>query len=194
MMVRDTPFMRHPHQGQWEGNNSLKIKKKRNPNLSKCSSPISRRVTGLEKIIRSIEPEILHRLECRFHRQAPNWVTCLCEFLMTFWLWTYAMAGLAPAPRWSQLAPVRVQLCVTLCLVQWGTPAKAGSSGFLVLFSISWVRSAPRSNTGESLCSVTRKAPQNTATNARLPGLPFCCAQAWPCRSIPYPPQELLPT
>lgn len=84
---------------------------------------------------------------------------------MTFWLWTYAVAGLAPAPSWSQLAPVRVQLCVRFRSVQWGTPAKAGSPGFLVLSSISWIRSAPRSDTGESLCSVTHKAPQNITKN-----------------------------
>lgn len=39
------------------------------------------------------------------------------------------------------------------------------------------------------VCPVTHRAPQNVATNAKLPGLPLCCAGAWPCRSIHHPSQ-----
>lgn len=63
---------------------------------------------------------------------------------MTFWLRTYAIAGLAPDPSWSQLVPARVQLCVTLRSILQGTPAEAGSPGFSALTSIASVRSAHR--------------------------------------------------
>lgn len=160
-------------------------------NQSKCPSPISHRFRGLE-ITRSIKPKLLHRLECRVSQTGSK------QSNLSMWIFNdFLIANIChgwACSSWSQLAPVRVQLCVTLRSVQWGTPAKAGSPGFLALFSIFWIKPAPRSGTGDSLCPVTLKALQNTATNANLPGLPLHCAGAWPCRSIYHPPQELLPT
>lgn len=56
---------------------------------------------------------------------------------------TYAIAGLTPAPSWKQ---VRVQVCVTLHLVQCGAPSEAGSPVFpslpSIVCAVSWITSS----------------------------------------------------
>lgn len=191
MMLRDMSFRRHPCQGWCEGNHSLKIKKMK---IQPEQVPFSHlpQIQRIREITRSIKPKLLHQLECRVSQTGSK------QSNLSMWIFNdFLIANIChgwACSSWSQLAPVRVQLCVTLRSVQWGTPAKAGSPGFLALFSISWIKPAPRSGTGDSLCPVTLKALQNTATNTNLPGLPLHCAGAWPCRSIYHPPQELLPT